>query len=184
MSPPDRTLNQEEWLSALRRQFLEVARRRVPPDEAEDVVQQALATVYRRGQELGAEELIDGLPPVAWCFQVLRNTVGNFYKQRRNRERVIELRDTFEGDEAGASSGWTPAEALEQHESAAIVDGALADLLDSDPRCHRYIRHVMEGRKARMIARDEGLDEAVFYRRLYRCRQKLRDQLRARGVLP
>jgi RNA polymerase sigma factor (sigma-70 family) len=184
MSPPDRTPNDDRWLAGLRAQFLDVASRRVPADEVEDVVQQALATVYRRGQELGREERVDGMPPVAWCFQVLRNTVGNFYKQRRNRERVIELRTGLGPEELAANSPCTPAEALDRSESATIVDEALRHMRDTDPRCHGYIRQVMEGRKARAIARAEGLEEAVFYRRLYRCRQKLRERLRARGVLP
>ena len=34
-----------------------------------------------------------------------------------------------------------------------------------------------------IIADDESIARSVFYRRLYRCRQKLRDLLTAKGVV-
>ena len=164
--------NLEEWFRELRATFLDVARRRVPEGEVEDLVQEALAVVHeRRGGER---------PPAAWCLQVLRNKIGNWYKRRRVRRGVIA-----EGEESeGTVIEGTPLEALESRERRALVGEALAELTRDDGQCARFFDRLLEGSSPRELARSEGLEESVLYRRVYRCRQKLKAILREKGVLP
>lgn len=174
----------DAWLASLRSRFLGVACRRVREEDVEDVVQEAMRVVHARGSGLVDEEIVDGLPPIAWCFQVLRHTIGNHYKRTRRRESVLESRAEFDDTMPGSIDGRTPAEALETDEVMRTVEAALGDLEGSDTRCHEMLREVMAGTRVRELAERAGVEEPVFSRRLYRCRQKLRAQLRAKGVLP
>lgn len=177
-------LGYERWLEQLRQQFLQVARRRVPPADVEDVVQDALRVVHDRGSALPAERRVEGLPPLAWCFQALRHVVGNHYQRRHRRQRVLESRDPHAGGWEEAVDPRTPAEALQGEELRGHVHAALAELARREDPCHGYLNAVLDGSSARELALREGLEPAVLYRRLYRCRQKLRQLLAMRGVQP
>ncbi len=167
----------ETWSRELRERFLEVTARRVPASEVEDLVQEAMATVLSRAGQIEGARLVDGLPPIAWCFQVLRNTIGNFYQRHVREQGQTEL------EPAGSlRAEGTPAEALEQKELRELVSEALAALEELDRQCWGFLRRLGEGEKPRRLARDAGLDEAVLYRRLYRCRHKFRRLLQERGV--
>jgi len=167
----------ETWSRELRERFLEVTARRVPASEVEDLVQEAMTTVLSRAGQIESARLVHGRPPIAWCFQVLRNTIGNFY-QRHARDRG---RTELEPVGSLAAEG-TPAEALEQKELRERVAEALAALEALDRQCWGFLQRLGEGEKPRRLARDAGLEETVLYRRLYRCRQKLRRLLQERGV--
>ncbi len=190
------TLEQTEQarLGLLRERFMEVALRRVPADVAEDLVQEALLVVVARGREAGfgpsaasagaagpAAALVteegQALPPLAWSFQVLRNVIGNWYQRRETRERWISSAPAPEVPGAG-----TPLEALEESDALSRLERALRLLADNDPACGRYLRRIVEGAEPSDIAREERVDPAAFYRRLYRCRGKLRELLEQEGV--
>lgn len=165
---------------ALRRQLLSVALRRVGPADVEDIVQEALAIIHERGEPRPGE---GPLPPMAWCFQVLRNVVGNHYQRQRTRAEHLE--PGVEPEQAPvAAGGRTPLEALEDRELGRFLEGALERMAQEDPRCHGYLRATAEGLRPRELAAREGLAEAALYRRLYRCRQKLRERLVELGVWP
>lgn len=165
---------------ALRRQFLHVASRRVDPADAEDLVQEALAIIHERGQPRPGE---GPLPPLAWCFQVLRNVVGNHYQRQRTRgAHVVEGADM--GAVGVASGGRTPLESLEDRELGRVLDLSLAQMERDDPQCHGYLVAIVDGQRPHQVAASQGIAEAAFYRRLYRCRQKLRARLAELGVWP
>lgn len=169
----------ESWSRELRRRFLEVARRRVPETEVEDLVQEAMTTVLSRSSEIEHARLVEGLPPIAWCFTVLRNTIGNYY-QRRQRSRNDAGPEPLET----LASGVDPAETFEQKELRARIHQAMRTLRSGDEQCWGFLSRLVDGAKPRRLAQDTGLEEAVLYRRLYRCRQKFRRLLEERGVRP
>ncbi len=169
---PDARSNPEgAWLAPLRERFLSIARRRVHPDVAEDLVQDALRVIVERNPG-------DDPPPLPYCFQVLRNVIGNHYQKERVRRRRAE-------SEAAAGEvpddGPTPLEALAADDAVRVVHDCLQGMSASDPSCTRYLRRLMGGATPAGVADEEGLAAAVFYRRLYRCRLKLRELLDQRG---
>jgi DNA-directed RNA polymerase specialized sigma24 family protein len=166
----------DAWLAALRDRFTGIARRRVQPDDVEDVVQSAMGVVVEKGVT-GAGPQVEGLPPVAWCLQVLRNTIGNHYKRQQTRKKWVA-----EGVETGHLSA--PLESRNAAGRVEVIEAALDDMAQTDPQCGSYLQRTVDGVPARDIAAAEGLDADAFYKRLYRCRQKLREILRHRGVLP
>jgi RNA polymerase sigma factor (sigma-70 family) len=180
-----------EWLDQLRARFLAITARRVPAAVVEDLVQEALMIVVQRGGRTGAAlgpqapHAIDGLPPLAWCFQVLRNTIGNWYQRERTRRSAADPSSLAHEQLRHASAperSLTPLEALEQSETDKVVGEALRELAATSDSCGRYLRSIADGEKPASIARREGLEESVLYRRIYRCREKLRELLAARGI--
>jgi RNA polymerase sigma factor (sigma-70 family) len=163
---------QDRQIELLRIRFLELARRRVPADAAEDLVHEALGIIHARG-----DETPDGLPPLAWCFQVLRNVIGNWYQRRDSRERWEQRARLQESPVV-----ITPLQALEEREALSRIERGLRRLAKTDPNCGRYLRRIVEGADSAEVAAQEGIEAGAFYRRLYRCRAKLRELLREEGI--
>jgi RNA polymerase sigma factor (sigma-70 family) len=171
----------DPWAANLRARFHEVARRRLPSDLVEDAVQEAMRIILEKGIEPGAGADVEGLPAVAWCFQVLRHTIGNAYRRQRSRG----ARDASPDDPAAlelASEGPTPLEALQSNEAARSIRRALERLASTDAGCARTLARMLDGASPAELAGREGTDPAILYRRIYRCRQKLRALLLAEGV--
>jgi len=166
----------EPWLEDLRRRMLDITRRRVPSDEAEDLVQNAFQVIVERGVGRSAAE-VDGLPRLAWCLQVLRNVIGNHYRRAETRRKVIDA-----GVDLENLGG--PLEALGAEERIRTIEEGLSELAAADGNCGRYLQRMADETPARDIARDEGIETHALYQRLYRCRRKLREILRRKGVLP
>lgn len=168
------------WLIALRARFSAVARRRVAADDVEDVVQDALRIVISKPRGGPGGPPVDGEPPLAWCFAVLRNAIGNHYQRNRVRHRVHA---PLEAAGEPAAETPTPLEALASADATAHIRAALATLAAESATCGSYLRALADGRSPAEVAAEAGLEEAVLYRRVYRCRQRLRALLAERGVL-
>lgn len=168
-------ITEAAWLELLRARLVEIAQRRVDASDVDDVVQDALRVIAEKrfGPEDGAA---GGRPELAWCFQVLRNTIGNHYRREETRRRRLVSTDP------DGASGQRFAEELGSHEALALIEDALHEMHRGDPRCARYLSRLIDSAKPHEVASEEGLDPPVFYRRLYRCRKKMRDLLTARGV--
>lgn len=158
----------DAWLTTLRQRFTEIAARRVEAAVVEDLVQDALRVVLEKGGDR---------PRLDWCFQVLRNVVGNYYRREKTRRRFV-VADP-EGDADASTDEVSVLAALESDEMVRILTSGV-DMLG--PPCAGYLGALMGGASPADVAESEGLQAAVFYRRLYRCRQKLRDWLRAKGM--
>lgn len=180
MESPERPQAANEWLRALRARLLSVARRRVAPAAVEDVVQEALRILVEKGVRGPRDEAPGGAPALVFAFRVLRNVIGNHYQRERVRARA---HDPEAAAEAAADPAPTPLEALSSRQAVEIVGRCLDAMADADGACARYLRRLLEGSTPRDLAREEGLEEPVLYRRVYRCRLKLRTLLEARGVL-
>lgn len=170
---------EQAWLGLLRERFVRVARRRVTPDVVEDVVQDALRIVVERGIGRPGATTVQSEPALAACFQVLRNVIGNHYQKRRTEQRRREPLATH-GDRPDPAPG--PLAALSSEEIVSLVRRCLTELAVTDPGCARYLARLADGHSPREVAGEEALEEAVFYRRVYRCRLKLRALLERRGV--
>lgn len=178
----------EVWFGELRDRFLEIARRRVHSEGVEDVVQEALAIVHRKGAE--SPGAVDGRALLPWCFQVLRHVVGNYYQRERTRRRAA---DDEEGALASAremsrgSRSQTPLEALEELELSRLLETSIGELATRDGDCARLLRETM-GRaetkpEPRMSGAPRETKDSAFYVRAFRCRQKLKAILLRRGFL-
>ena len=163
----------------LGRRFREIATRRVAADDVDDVVQEALRVVVQKSSGTGS---FQELPPIAWSMQVLRNTVGNYYKRERTRRRWMEAPDGEETPEGRASLLDQPLEAVESAQALGIVTTALDDMKRSDPQCGDYLARVVDGDPPGAIAAAVGVEASAFYKRLLRCREKLRTLLLERGL--
>jgi DNA-directed RNA polymerase specialized sigma24 family protein len=161
------TVGDGAFFAELRQRFVEVARRRVPEDAVEDLVQEAMAVVFAKGRAGSA-----GAPPLPWCFQVLRNVIGNHYQKRRTRERAVLPRDE--------RTPPTPLDAFERGEVDRLLREAIDELGARDPACGDLLRRALDedARPAAPGAPSTG------YVRAFRCRQKLKAILLRRGVLP
>jgi len=171
----------DDWFARLRERFLAIARRRVPEDAAEDLVQEALRIVHEKRDLLAHTDAVDGTPALAWCFRVLRNVIGNFYQRERTRADAdpVTLRAALAEDAPPA----TPLESLQEREAERRITEAVDELATSGGDCARYVRALLEGMEPAAIAEREGVTAPVLSRRLYRCRAKLRAILERRGVL-
>jgi DNA-directed RNA polymerase specialized sigma24 family protein len=166
------------WLSEVRARLAGLARRRVAADAVEDVVQDALRVIVERGLDSPGALADAGEPGLAWCFRVLRNVIGNHYQKERVQAR---RRDGGERAEAAHHPDPSPLESLASADSVRLVESCLAGMESTDPACARYLRRLGQGFSPRELAGEERLDEAVLYRRVYRCRIKLRALLEAKG---
>lgn len=176
-SPDEGDPSSRPGMAELRRRFVEIARRRVPREAAEDLAQEALRIVVEKGVQIGSPAASGRPPALAFSFQVLRNVIGNYYQRSARRPVAAEA----EPDERAADTP-TPLEALLAAERTRHIAEALRRLAEADGSCARYLSGLVEGRKPNELAGAEGVDPAAFYRRLYRCRAKLRTMLADRGI--
>ncbi len=161
----------------LRVRFLGIAKRRVQPDHLEDLVQEALQIVLRKGREQQRTENV-----LIWSLTILRNVIGNHYQARkRENERMAtgemlldQLTDEAAPPDqfAGSDSG------LEQ---------ALARLAEKYPRCGKIFAAILESLEtgggprevsqralAKVQRQTPDLTRGGFYTALHRCRSQLR----------
>lgn len=168
----------EAWLAQLRRRMVAVAARRVPAADVEDVVQDALRVVAERGVGEDAAVSVEGLPGLAWCFQVLRNTIGNYYQKSRTRRALL---DRAESAARHAADPPVPLDSLEANDAARAILEAIESFGPGD--CRRYLASLAGGTSPAELAHAERIEAPVLYRRIYRCRHRLRAALIERGIL-
>lgn len=176
------------WFDLLRQRFLQVARHRVPADVVEDVVQEALTVIHRKlGDRPGDAERSSPLP---YCFQVLRNVIGNHYQRERIRRAAGDpSRPEFaQFRETGAGSPLlTPLDALERAERIDLLRAAVEELAAEDQGCGAYLRALLEDSTPPApspVAGDPAPNRSTLYVRQFRCREKLRRILQRKGFVP
>lgn len=174
---PRRVDRDEAWFARLRERFVEIASGRVEPDVVEDLVQDALRIVHEKAAATPGN-LVDGRPVLAWCFQILRNVIGNHYQKRLGKTQVPVEESRL------TAAAPTPLESLERDQMIGMLHRALRELERSAGQCAEYLRRVVAGDSPAAIAATESVESSVIYRRLYRCRELLRDILYGMGGRP
>jgi len=178
MSSADTNGLSEQWLEDLRRQMLRIAERRVATDLAEDLVQDAMGIIVAKAPGLMPGARVGGEPGLAWCFQVLRNVIGNHY-QYSGRRRHESLEGVDLPDELP-----DPLASLTEAEQNQRIKVALLRVGQDHPSCRGYLERLLHGDQPLRLADEEGVTPAVMHRRLYRCRAWMRKILTAMGVEP
>lgn len=163
------------WLDSLRTRFVQIARRRVPEDAAEDVAHDAMRIVLESGMSHADREGLDH-PPLRWCFMTLRNVIGNWYQKRRSHESLdgVHLSDEKSN----------PLNALEDEQRRSRVRATLDRLRENSADCANWLWEIARGAKPAELARQARIEVGAFYRRLYRCRKKLHEILQEEGLQP
>ena len=136
------------------------------PEEAEDVVQDALVAALSR---LGDVRTPEGFAP--WLMQIVRNRGRNLLRSRAVRQ-ALPL------DEAAAhADGASPLRDTERSELRARLTAGLATLTEVQREV--VLLHDLEGWKHREIGEALGLPEGTVRYHLFNARRSLRDRLGA-----
>jgi RNA polymerase sigma-70 factor (ECF subfamily) len=137
------------------------ARRRVPPEDVDDIVSETFLVVWRR---------LDDVPetPLPWLLAVARNVVGTEWRGAARRERLW-LRAQTDHSEGYDSS--------EPESTDGDVLGALAALKERDREALTLV--AWDGLTPAQAAAALGEPSARFRQRLHRAGRRLRAQLPA-----
>ena len=165
----------------LRVRFLSLAKRRVRPEHAEDVAQDALGIVLAKYRD---RPTTDGF--LIWSLTVLRNVIGNHYQsRRRDVERTTQVEDWRTVPEASVAVD--PVETMEHEETVSMLEQGIELLARKYPRCGTIFTRILESlekgggqrevsqRAYELVRKSEpDLSRNSFYVALHRCRSQLR----------
>ena len=153
MSAPEKGLLQER--------LLEIARRRVPEDRADAMVEEAV------------ESAVDA--SLRSHLDALRSAI----------EREFEMRflDETEKERVRSDPAPDPLESLAPDEVAERLAAALEKLDTDTPNCPRHLRAVAQRGLSKVAGADRIAVDALA-RRLRRCRHRLESILLAQGTRP
>jgi RNA polymerase sigma-70 factor (ECF subfamily) len=149
-------------LLADRARFLAFVGKRVGPDDAEDVLQAAMARAVAHADDVRDDERV-----VAWFYRILRNAVADHFRSRAASRRT---------EEAVAAEPWP--EAAAPGDTAALCR-CFEPLLESlPPDQARVLRRVdLEEARPVDVAAEDGVTANVAMVRLHRARRALRARL-------
>lgn len=136
--------------------------KRLPPEDAEDVAQQALLNVFARASELDPER--DAL---AWCLGIAAWETRTAWKKRARRRESGEAPLAVLAD-----GGATPEDALVRRDLESALGCEIASLAPED--AETLLAAIGER------ARPEGVAPATFRKRASRAMERLRAAWRTR----
>lgn len=139
------------------------------PEDAEDVLGEALLNAYRSMTQLRDEEAFRG-----WLAIIARRTCGRL-KRREALAPVVRLADLSEqGIELAAGEALPPEQAIEAETKACLL-AVIASL----PPLYRAVYELrdLEDRPAREVAERLGISVAAVKSRLHRARALVREGL-------
>ena len=144
------------------------------PTDAHDLVAETFVRLHQQRDRLRPDTRLS-----AWLFTTLANLCHNHYRWRRRHPTVsldapIDDTDTS-AHETVSSDSATPNAAMEHDEACAAVRAAV-DRLPHDLKTTLLLHHY-ERLSYREISAIVGCSERGVETRLYRARQRLRDEL-------
>lgn len=153
-----------ETLLADRARFRAFVARRVGPDDAEDVLQAALARAVAHAADVRDDERV-----AAWFYRILRNAVADHWRARAAARRT---------DDALRSEPWP--ETAPPADAAALCR-CFEPLLDALPADQALVLRRVDLEEARPtdVAAELGITPNAAMVRLHRARRALRDRLAA-----
>lgn len=146
------------------------------PEDAEDVMQEALLKTYQHVSQISEPESFR-----TWLYTTVRNAC--LMKRRR---RVGEPSDFVSADKRGEDDGSAvpvevadPSRSIEQKLIDGWLDGRLREALNHLPPAYRMIvvMREIEGLSTKEVAAIAGLSEANVKQRLHRARLMMRKSL-------
>lgn len=135
--------------------------RRVPHDEAQDVVSETFMTAWRHFDEL------DRGPVLPWLYRTARNAIAN---QGRGRARREHLQQRIE-----LSSTAVASDHAEELPNSWAIGEALEAVSPQDAEILRLV--AWEGLSTADAAKALGCSPSTFRIRLFRARRRLNDAL-------
>lgn len=159
-----------ELLPILRERLVSVAKRRLEGEEAEEVVQDTLTTLWQK-----RDSVKSGRHLLQFVFQTLRYKIGNVYRTRRRHD------STALPERAGISSGdwWQPESSARGLEFERVLDVAIARCAGENELWGRILAWLRAGHDAAEVRRLLGdVPMATAHTRIHRARARLREILR------
>ncbi|MFN8587187.1 MAG: sigma-70 family RNA polymerase sigma factor [Candidatus Eisenbacteria bacterium] len=137
------------------------------PDDAEDLVQDVMATLLRTLDSFRGESSLS-----TWTYIVAKRACGR-RKQRAARMMSIEDLSPVDADRADDAPG--PAGRVEQRQLGAALEQAISELPDNQKQV--LVLRDVEGLSAAEVGEILGLGERAVKSRLHRARLVLREKL-------
>ena len=138
-------------------------------EDLEELSADVFLTLWAHREELDPTH---GLRP--WLGTVARNKAKDWLRRRRE---TLPLDETLPVDRQD-----TPEEIAQQRDQAARLWAAVDGL--GEPDRTLFFRYYYQGDKLKDVARDLGLNSSTAKQRLFRGRQKLKQQLMEGGDAP
>lgn len=139
------------------------------PDDAEDLVQDVMATLLRTLDSFRGESSLS-----TWTYIVAKRACGR-RKQRAARMMSIEELSPVDADRPDHAPG--PSRRVEQRQLGAALEQAIAELPDNQKQV--LVLRDVEGLSAAEVGEILGLGERAVKSRLHRARLVLREKLAA-----
>lgn len=130
--------------------------RRLEPQDAEDAVSEVFAAAWRRFESMPA-----GLEPRLWLYGVARNTVNNFRRSARRRERLWSKVSSLRPRHSH----------LPEHHLNEVLIEALARLSERDQEIIRL--RVWEDLSGGQVAAVLGISRPAANTRLHRAAKRM-----------
>ena len=153
---------EQEVLTANRDRFLAFVAKRVGREDAEDVLQGALARALARAADVRDDERV-----VPWFYRILRNAVADHWRERATARRA---------DAALRAEPWP--EAVVPEDAAALCRCFEPLIATLPPDQARVLRRVdLEDARPVDVAAEDGVTPNLAMVRLHRARRALRARL-------
>jgi len=149
----------ETVLSLLQERIAYVARRRVPENAVQDIVQETLLVLLNKLPELDS-----GRDILAYTFRILRRVIGNYYQTEKTLRKHFQPQ-TFE----------PAAHPFEKLDSEIYLDQILEKCRQVNGDYSKIIKMVRDGYSIEEIAVETGCSSnQALYNRIHRSRRLLK----------
>ncbi len=152
-------LKEEEFFSKIRDRIACVISKRIHSEDSEDVIQSAMVEIRSRIQEF--KEGSDLLPLVC---EVLRNSIREYYQQKKREEKVLEFSPDamyYYQPEIG-SEGWQE-----------IAKKGITQLKEEQPQHAELMNAILQSSNIKSLSQRMKVEKLNLYRMMSRCRISL-----------